>query len=180
MKIISPSSPAKNGSSSATKLICRAQRAPDLPATYPSHLRHVPALVGRCLLPERAGDRGVEGRHQGTGLVRRNQGRDVAGDDQLAPSGRAEPRPRSHAADARRVARRMQRWNWSRWICASPSTPSAKSSARPPRKIARLHLQPVLHREMIAKRQLHCFPILSMPLRFKSSGVIAMRNSTSA
>ena len=27
------------------------------------------------------------------------------------------------------------RWNWWRWICALPSTPSAKSSARRPRKI---------------------------------------------
>jgi len=57
---------------------------------------------------------------------------------------------------------------------------SAKSSANHDGRPARLHLQPVLHREMIAKRQLHCLPILSMPLRFKSSGVMAMRNSTSA
>ena len=46
--------------------------------------------------------------------------------------------------------------------------------------LLKVEFQPVLHREMKLNFQVHSRPIPSMPLRFKSSGVIAMRNSTSA
>ena len=76
----------------------------DLPAINGFARFRVPRLrnsrhqCGR-LLPERAGDRDLKRCHQGTDLVGRNRGRNVAGDDQFPASGRTEPRARGDAKD---------------------------------------------------------------------------------